>query len=530
LRPFGRGGVPIEAAIEEGSGMSSTLEPLETRAAGIGDGFELLLDERTVEILDRRRRHRTISRRGWLVRRALAMADVFGLVTGFAITTILFAGDGAGPNVVGEWLEVLVFAGSLPIWLVAANAYGLYNSDEERTDHSTADDLVGVFHLVTVGSWLLFIATMSTGLADPPLQRQMSFWIIAIVLVTTARAAARSLCRRTFAYLQNTIIVGAGDVGQLLAHKYLQHPEYGINLVGFVDANPKVQQPGLEHPRVIGRLDELPEIVRVLDIDRVVIAFSADSHGDLLDVIRSVKDLDVQVDIVPRLFELLGPSIGIHTAEGLPLLSLPPLRLSRTAKLAKRALDLALAVPGLVVLAPLLALTAAAIKLDSPGPVLFRQERRGAGESTFRILKFRTMVQDAEVRKAQVAHLNKHRNGDSKMFKIDDDPRVTRVGRIIRRYSLDELPQLLNVVRGEMSLVGPRPLILEEDRHVLEWRRRRLNLKPGITGLWQVLGRDDIPFDEMVKLDYLYVTTWSTMYDIKLILRTIPLLFRGRSS
>jgi lipopolysaccharide/colanic/teichoic acid biosynthesis glycosyltransferase len=153
----------------------------------------------------------------------------------------------------------------------------------------------------------------------------------------------------------------------------------------------------------------------------------------------------------------------------------------------------------------------------------------GAGDRTFEIFKFRTMAVDADERKAEFAHLNKHNGSDSRMFKIADDPRVTSVGRFLRRYSLDELPQLLNVVRGEMTLVGPRPLILEEDQHVREWARKRLDLKPGITGPWQTLGRSDIPFAEMIKLDYLYVTNWSPWRDLKLMLQTIPAVMRSRS-
>jgi lipopolysaccharide/colanic/teichoic acid biosynthesis glycosyltransferase len=172
-----------------------------------------------------------------------------------------------------------------------------------------------------------------------------------------------------------------------------------------------------------------------------------------------------------------------------------------------------------------------AIRLDSAGAVFFRQTRVGS-EGAFRIWKFRTMCADAEERKGDVIHLNRHaRNGgDARMFKIDNDPRVTRVGAFLRRYSLDELPQLFNVLRGEMTLVGPRPLILEEDRLVETWGRRRLSLKPGMTGLWQVLGSSAIEFEEMVKLDYLYVTNWSLWSDLRLLLRTIPLILRGANS
>jgi lipopolysaccharide/colanic/teichoic acid biosynthesis glycosyltransferase len=183
-------------------------------------------------------------------------------------------------------------------------------------------------------------------------------------------------------------------------------------------------------------------------------------------------------------------------------------------------------------LAPMFALIALLIKLDSPGPVFFRQLRMGIGNRVFRMYKFRTMTADADEKKAEFASLNKHahRGGDPRMFKIADDPRVTTVGRFLRRYSLDELPQLLNVLKGEMTLVGPRPLILEEDRHVEDWARRRLDLKPGMTGLWQVLGRNEIPFEEMVRLDYLYVTSWSLARDFLLLFQTIPLILKGEKS
>ena len=151
-------------------------------------------------------------------------------------------------------------------------------------------------------------------------------------------------------------------------------------------------------------------------------------------------------------------------------------------------------------------------------------------ESTFHVFKFRTMVHDAESRKADVAHMNMHRDEDPRMFKIPDDPRVTRVGAFLRRWRIDELPQLINVIRGEMSIVGPRPLILDEDQHVEAWARKRLDLKPGMTGLWQVLGASDIPFDEMTKLDYLYVTNWSLREDVRLIMLTVPALARIRSA
>jgi exopolysaccharide biosynthesis polyprenyl glycosylphosphotransferase len=507
----------------------SAVEPA-VRPQAVGD-IAAALDERTLEILARRQAASRPMRRGWLVRRALVLADLVGLVGAFVTATLIF--DAPAPvDRLGTSTEILAFLLTLPLWVVVAKLYGLYDLDEERTDHSTTDDLVPVLHLVTVGTWLFFALTSVTQSANPGFWRLFGFWILAIAFITSMRATARSLSRRHLAYVQNTIIVGAGQVGQLVAKKLRQHPEYGLNLVGFVDDLPKERPASLDDVALLGGPEQVPRLVQILDVERVIVAFSNDSHEEMLDLIRSLKDLDIQIDLVPRFFEVIGTNVGIHTAEGLPLIGLPPLRLSRSSVTLKRAMDLTLSLVGLALLAPVFAVVAVCIKLDSGGPVFFRQLRMGCGGRTFEILKFRTMTADAEERKSDYAGLNKHRSedGDPRMFKIPNDPRITRVGAWLRSYSIDELPQLWNVVRGEMSLVGPRPLILEEDRHVVDWRRNRLNLKPGITGLWQVLGRDDIPFEEMVRLDYVYVTTWSAFNDLKLILRTLPAIFRPRAS
>jgi exopolysaccharide biosynthesis polyprenyl glycosylphosphotransferase len=495
----------------------------------VNDEMRNMLDERTLEILEHRRRTAVVRRRGWLVRRMLLFADLVGLALAFVIADLLFSESPVADHV-RPTSEMLLFLASLPVWIVVAKLYGLYEHDEERTDHSTADDLVAVFHLITVGTWLIFIGGMITGFARPELLRLVFFWGLAIALVTLLRALARAFCRRRIAYLQNTVIVGAGDVGQLIARKLLQHREYGINLVGFIDVEPKERRGDLEHLTLLGPPERLPAIVRAFDVERVVVAFSNGSHEEMLTLIRSMKDLDVQVDIVPRLFEIVGPGVGIHTVEGIPLIGLPPLRLSRSSRLLKRTVDIIVSAIGLIALAPIFALIALWIKAGSPGPVWFRQTRVGIGDKSFQMYKFRTMSVDADDRKGEVAHLNMHAQdgGDGRMFKIPDDPRTTKVGRVLRRYSLDELPQLINVLKGDMSLVGPRPLILDEDKQVAEWARKRLYLRPGITGLWQVLGRSDIGFEEMTKLDYLYVINWSLGGDLRLILKTIPAIFRAR--
>ena len=487
----------------------------------VGTPFE----EQYVEAPVPRQRYR----RGALVRRSLLVADVMGLVLSFVLANALVSSGATGDRVTPGF-EYVAFLLAIPGWLLLLRLEGLYDRDEERTDHSTVDDIVGVFRSVTIGVWIFAIFGIATNLVNPVLGRLGVFWLAAVVLIPTLRAVARTLCRHLPGYEQNAVIVGAGHVGQQLALKLTNHREYGINLVGFVDDRPTELDDELAErlPLLLGGPDRLRECVMEHGVERVIFAFSNDSHEAVLANIRAIRDLDVQIDIVPRYFEVFGSGAEVHTLEGVPLVGLRPMRLSRSSRVLKRAFDLMAATLGLLVLTPLLAAVALCIKLESRGPVFFRQVRRGANGTTFRIYKFRTMVAEAEAQKAEIVHLNMHRDRDPRMTKIPNDPRVTRVGRFLRRSSIDELPQLINVIKGEMSLVGPRPLILEEDAFVLEWARKRLDIKPGITGLWQVLGRSDIPFDEMTKLDYVYVTNWSLREDIRLILLTVPALLRTR--
>ncbi len=465
-------------------------------------------------------------RRTWLSRLMLVHSDVFALLFAFfGAEQLARSGTSGGLTTAGG-----LFILSLPLWILAFKSARLYSLDDELIQHTTLDEAPRLFQIATLGTWGFLVAAWAFSVPAPGVRQLVVFWALAALLLPVVRVLARSEFRRDPDFPQNTVIVGAGTVGQLLAHKMLLHPEYHLRLMGFVDSAPMERRDDVADLEILGAPEELPRLIDELGVERVVIAFSNDSHEETLDLIRLLRDHSVRIDIVPRLFDVLPPRLTNHTVEGVPLLSLPRLRLSRGSRFVKRTFDLVYSGLALLALAPFIALVALSIKLDSRGPVFFRQVRMGAGDRPFRMWKFRTMVVDAEARKAEVAHLNKHARagGDPRMFKIQADPRVTRVGSFLRRYSLDELPQLFNVATGEMSLIGPRPLIPEEDEHVREWGRKRLLLlKPGMTGLWQVLGRSSIPFEEMVKLDYLYVTTWSLAGDIKLLLQTIPAIAQG---
>ena len=470
--------------------------------------------------------HARAGRRGWLMRRMLLAADLVALLAAFAIDEAIFGRRGR----IGVGTQWAIFLATLPGWIVAAKVYGLYDRDERRPDHSTADEIPSIIHMVTVIVWLFFALSWISGLTNPNQGKLAAFWALTIFGIAACRVVSRYAVRRRPGYAQRALIVGAGDVGQLLAWKLLKHPEYGIDLVGFVDTTPKERRDDLGDLAIVGSLDRARDVVHDLGVERVIVAFSEESHEEMLEVIRSFKDANVHIDVVPRLFEVIGPGMNINSIEGVSVVSLPPFRLSRSSRLLKRTLDLAVAFAALVVLAPVLALVAVAIKLDSEGSVLFRQRRMGSGDRMFFIYKFRTMVREADAQKAALLSLNKHAKGDSRMFKIPGDPRITRVGRLLRRYSIDELPQLVNVLKGEMSLVGPRPLVLDEDSFVEAWARQRLALRPGMTGVWQILGRTDIPFSEMVKLDYVYVMNWTLAGDLKILARTFPAILRAQDA
>jgi exopolysaccharide biosynthesis polyprenyl glycosylphosphotransferase len=331
---------------------------------------------------------------------------------------------------------------------------------------------------------------------------------------------ARWLARRVAERLtdpERILIVGDEGVAARIAHR-LDYQGSGARVVGRI--RPGDTRLGDGSP--LG-FTALSRVVGELGADRMIIVPTGEQRA--IDLIRAAKALGVRVSVSPRTLEVIGGNAASENLYGTGLLSVPALELPRSASALKRVFDLAGAALVLTLLAPLMLTIAVAIVLDSPGPVLFRQERVGRDGTRFWILKFRTMVDGAEAMKAALAE----RNETQGLFKIARDPRVTRVGRLLRTSSLDELPQLLNVLRGEMSLVGPRPLEVGEDEQIVGWDRRRLVLTPGMTGPWQILGGGRVPLDEMVKIDYRYVAGWSLWEDVKIMLRTVPHVLARRA-
>jgi exopolysaccharide biosynthesis polyprenyl glycosylphosphotransferase len=467
--------------------------------------------------------------RGWLVRRLLVAADVLALVTAFVLIELfLHGGRLVGTDRMHTEAAILLLA--IPVWILVAKLYGLYDRDEERAAHSSVDEFVDVFHLITVGLWVFYLSVWMIGLSSPNQKKLVAFWFLAIALVTAARASARAIARRQAAYLQNTIIVGAGEVGQLVGRKLLQHPEYGINLLGFVDAQPKTFREDLRGLPLIGGPHDLRDVVARNDVDRVILAFSNESHEELLKAVHSLRKLNVQIDVVPRLFEALNPRVGIHSVEGLPLLSLPPARIPRSSLMLKRLVDLVVASVLLVCLGPLMLVIAFLIRRDSSAPALFRQTRIGMDMHEFTLLKFRTMHADTDdadhrnfISRVMGPTAVPESNG---LYKLERAETVTRIGRLLRRTSIDELPQLINVLRGDMSLVGPRPCLPYEIDFFAPQHFERFLVPAGLTGLWQVEARAHSTFGEALDLDVLYSRGWSLWLDLRLLVRTPILMLR----
>jgi exopolysaccharide biosynthesis polyprenyl glycosylphosphotransferase len=460
----------------------------------------------------------TLTRRRRVVRAALVAADFLALVATAVLVHALAPAD-------VDPAEAVALALAFPAFAAAAGLAGLYEERRLYGDEAGLDELPVILNVVTLAVWAAFAASVVTDAFHPDRKSVVLYWGTALLAIPLARVVARRSLQGLPGARQRTVVVGAGIVGQEIARKLRAHDRYGADVIGFLDADPLPLHASVSDVPILGTPRDLAGAARTHGVERVVIAFTADGHEATLDMVRACNDLDIKVDVVPRLFEVVGARAQFQMLQGSVLVGLKTPQLRKSHRIAKRAMDVVGAAAGLAVLAPLLAAVAVAVKLTSPGPVFFRQPRIGRGQRPFTILKFRTMVEDADQRKAEVAHLNAHLSlGDARMFKIPDDPRVTALGQILRRLSIDELPQLWNVLRGDMSLVGPRPLILDEHQYVTSWGLRRLDLTPGLTGLWQVCGRSEIPFSQMLVLDYLYVTNWSLWGDIKLVFRTIPVL------
>ena len=450
-----------------------------------------------------------VRRRERLYRWLLALADVVAAGVS-VIAGVVLLGD--------EGLSALAFL-ALPLVILASKGLGLYDRDENLVTKTTLDEAPLLFQVATLYVLLLWIgeswlvnAQDGTYLAK---QQVVGIWGLMLLSMVVFRVAARRLVR-ALTPEERCLVVGDPRSAARLQEKLAASPALKTSIIGRVALTDERRKLG--GPAMLGDLETLGIVFAQHEVERVIIAPRTTDSEEILHTVRLAKSMGVRVSVLPRLFEVVGSSVAFDDLEGLPLLGVRRGGLGRSSRWLKRATDLTASLIGTLVLMPLLAATAAAIKVTSRGPVFFRQERIGRDGRVFSMLKFRSMVQNADERKQDLAHMNEAAGG---FFKIAKDPRVTTVGRFLRRTGFDELPQLFNVLRGDMSLVGPRPLVPDEDGRIKGHHRARLDLTPGITGVWQVLGSSRVPLEEMVKIDYLYGANWSPWLDLKILLRTV---------
>jgi exopolysaccharide biosynthesis polyprenyl glycosylphosphotransferase len=446
-------------------------------------------------------------RRDALFRRMLLAADVVAIVVAFVLTVVL-----ARRSLQLTWAGIA----AVPILVMAAKLTGLYDRDETLLRKTTLDETPKLFQLATLSA---LVAWLTGGLlVHGTLDRHeaLFLWLALATGLVIARAGSRALALR-MAPVERCLLIGDELSAETIRSKLVGHGGVKAEVVAHLDLD-KVA-PWSTDSFSAERLAEIRDLAQTLDVHRAIVAPRSADAGEMLNLVRTLKAVGIRVSVLPRLLEVVGSSVEFDDLHGVTVMGVRRFDLSRSSAAFKRAFDLLGASLGLLAVSPLLVVIAIAIKLDSRGPVFFRQQRVGRHGLRFGMFKFRTMVPDAEAMKDSLRDRNEAKEG---LFKIADDPRVTRVGRLLRQSALDELPQMLNIVRGEMSLVGPRPLVVEEDQRVEGWHRRRLELTPGMTGPWQILGPSRVPLKEMVAIDYLYVANWSLWSDVKILLRTVP--------
>jgi exopolysaccharide biosynthesis polyprenyl glycosylphosphotransferase len=495
VAPVFEPGAELDAAVPPAAEARSGWEPSAGRFARL-DGHAWGLEAKSPD---------SLLRRDALYRRLLAAADVLSAALAL-VACIVAAGD--------DQLKLTTLL-ALPLVVLASKVIGLYDRDEFVLRKTTLEEAPALFQLSTLYAltiWLLGPVLVAGHLGPAQV---FGLWMTLFVFSLSGRAFARAVARR-MSDEERCVVIGDSQFADCLRAKLAASSFVKAKVVALLPLEEDYD--GGADSGLLERMADVRACLTNLGAERVIIAPRTEDVDWTLHVIRMTKSLGVHVSVFPRITDVVGSAVELDEIHGLTMLGVRRFGLTRSSALMKRALDLSGSSIGLLLAAPLFALFALAIKRDSPGPVFFRQTRIGRDGKKFQMVKFRTMDDGADFKKSELLALNE---ADG-LFKIADDPRITRVGRFLRRTSFDELPQLWNVLCGEMSLVGPRPLVADDDRRVEGWQRRRLQLTPGMTGRWQILGSSRIPLSEMVELDYLYILNWSLWSDIKILLRTVP--------
>jgi exopolysaccharide biosynthesis polyprenyl glycosylphosphotransferase len=447
---------------------------------------------------------------------ALVVATIAGLG---GLATVSAANNNAISHL---WRNMRVDMLFPVITLAMFALYGLYGLRRRRFRPRGFHDVGRFFHAVAAGllatAGVAVVLHRATGSPEISPAQLVTIALATLVLVPLGRGCAHLALRGRPGTRTRVLIVGSGVV----AEQILQHCSHdpGVEVVGMVDDDPA------EGSVVLGPIAAVLPICAQFGVDRVLVTFSRSHPADTIDKLRSLHGT-VPISVVPRYFELMTYRSQVDEIDGVPMIDIAPRLLGWGPRLVKRSLDIVVSALTLLIVSPVLVAACVAIKCSSPGPVLFGQTRIGRGARPFTIWKLRTMGVDAEDERDALAPQSM---ADGPMFKMEQDPRVFRVGGFLRRTSIDEIPQLFNVLRGEMSLVGPRPFIPEESESFGGWAAKRYEVRPGVTGLWQVSGRSDLSHDQLQRLDYLYVASWSIFWDLRILWKTPGAVLRGRGA
>ncbi|MBP1696416.1 MAG: Undecaprenyl-phosphate galactose phosphotransferase [Deltaproteobacteria bacterium] len=422
-------------------------------------------------------------------------------------------------------LELLLII--LPLWSVLFFFFQLYDTFGRKT---LFQELYAIFKVVLIGILVIGFAVFVLRLFMVSRVALALFAILDLFFLFGERLVIRRIIkyRRSKGWgLLNILVVGTGKEAEKIAEVIQQQHHWNLRLVGFISVDDARREDKLKGYPVLGGKDDFLKIVHENVIDEIIFAVPRQTMEKLEDLFLLCEEQGIKTRVTLTLFPHIFSKIFLEKLQDIPLLTFSTTPTNEIALFWKRALDVALSSIALILLSPLFVVVSVLIKKTSEGPVFFKQERGGLYFRRFVMYKFRSMTADAEKRKSKLHHLNE---ADGPIFKIKDDPRITAIGKWIRKTSIDELPQLINVLKGDMSMVGPRPHPVEEAKKYTTWQRRRLSMKPGITGLWQIGGRSGTTFAESMKLDLDYIDHWSLWLDVKILVKTIPAVISGRGA
>lgn len=460
----------------------------------------------------------------------LVGTDILMILLGFWVAYIvrfesdivLFYQHAVAPESFYRWIVFLL----APIWIGIFFVFGLYNF---RNLFGGMQEYTQAFNACT----LAIMSIIFISFFDPNFVVARGWVILSWVFVSFFVISGRFFLRRFVQYLRSrgrfvtmVLVVGANEEGRAIAQQLQDNPKGGIRVVGFADAD-FVENESVDGIPILGSVDAIPDLAQQYGVQEIIAASTSLRREQLLNLFESFDATDIPIHMSSGLYELLTTGVQVHEVANVPLMSINKVRLSGIDIVLKRMLDLVGASIALLVALPVMFIVGVLVKLDSPGPVFHLRRVVGVGGKTFDALKFRTMYVDADERLNRDPEL---RRQFEENFKLKDDPRVTRVGKILRGISFDELPQLINVLRGQMSLVGPRMITEPERIKYGKWSMNLATVKPGITGLWQVSGRSDVSYDERVTLDMHYIRNYTIWMDLHLLYQTIPAVFKKRGA